>query len=229
MQVIDILAPLKQYLILLSIFTLVAWSACTDLSDYDSQQIENALGDSLLNSTESWGFDMNLIEQGRIRMNMKGSYSYNIQQDNRNETRITGPVFIEIFDEFGKLESTVTCDSAVYQPDEEIFEMFRNVDVKTEDGKNLRSEYLLWERKIDKVSTPDFVIFISPPDSIAANGFYGNSDLTNYTLNEGGGKVVQETRLYDADDDSTRAMRSKEEAKRYVCREPFKTLPTVRK
>ncbi len=32
---------------------------------------------------------------------------------------------------------------------------------------------------------------------------------------ESGGKVVQETRLYDADDDSTRAMRSKEEANDY--------------
>lgn len=34
--------------------------------------------------------------------------------------------------------------------------------------------------------------FYIPPDSIAANGFYGNSNLTNYTLNEGGGKVVIE-------------------------------------
>ena len=32
---------------------------------------------------------------------------------------------------------------------------------------------------------------------------------------ESGGKVVQETRLYDADDDSTRSMRSKEEANDY--------------
>ncbi|HEB92259.1 MAG TPA: Asp-tRNA(Asn)/Glu-tRNA(Gln) amidotransferase subunit GatB [Gammaproteobacteria bacterium] len=32
---------------------------------------------------------------------------------------------------------------------------------------------------------------------------------------EGGGKIVQETRLYDADKDSTRAMRSKEEANDY--------------
>lgn len=32
---------------------------------------------------------------------------------------------------------------------------------------------------------------------------------------ESGGKVIQETRLYDADDDSTRAMRSKEEANDY--------------
>ena len=164
--------------------------SCSRLSEYDTQQVNLALGDSLLNSTESWGFSMNIIEGGVLRMNMNGSYSYNIQQNGENQTRIRCPVLIYIYDELGSLESTVVCDSAYYEPDEGRFEMFENVEVATEDGKNLRSEYLLWERNIDKVSTPEFVIFISPPDSIAANGFYGNSDLTNYTLNEGGGKVV---------------------------------------
>lgn len=188
-QVIAILAQFSSY-ILASVFLLGA--ACSDLSEYDEKQVELALGDSLFNSTESWGFTMNIIEGGNVRMSMQGSYSYNIQQAGENETRIKGPVFINIFDDSGALETTVNCDSAVYQPERERFEMFRNVDVNTVDGKNLRSDYLLWERKIDKVSTPEFVIFISPPDSIAANGFYGNSNLTNYTLNEGGGKVVIE-------------------------------------
>jgi LPS export ABC transporter protein LptC len=189
MQVIDILARFSAYLIALSF---IACFACSGLSEYDEKQVELALGDSLFNSTESWGFRMNIIEDGKVRMTMQGSYSYNIQQAGENETRIKGPVSIEIFDETGSLETTVFCDSAVYQPERERFEMFRNVDVNTEDGKNLRSDYLLWERKIDKVSTSEFVIFISPPDSIAANGFYGNSNLTNYTLNEGGGQVVIE-------------------------------------
>jgi LPS export ABC transporter protein LptC len=166
--------------------------SCSDLSDFESQQVQQALGDSLLNSTESWGFSMDIIEDGKVRMTMEGSYAYTIQQAELHETRISGPVFIEIFDEFGRLKTTVHCDSAVYQPDKEIFEMFNKVDVVTFDGKNLRSDFLLWERKIDKVSTPEFVIFISPPDSIAANGFFGNSDLTNYTLNEGGGQVIIE-------------------------------------
>jgi LPS export ABC transporter protein LptC len=189
MQAIAILVPTKA----IAFFLIALLSiSCSGLSEYDTQQVELALGDSLLNSTESWGFSMNIIEDGVLRMNMNGAYSYNIQQNGENQTKISGPVLINIFDEAGSLESTVVCDSAFYEPDEGRFQMFRNVDVTTEDGKNLRSEYLLWERNIDKVSTPEFVIFISPPDSIAANGFYGNSDLTNYTLNEGGGKVVIE-------------------------------------
>lgn len=186
---IDILALFKSILFISIAFF---WISCSDLSEYDTQQVELALGDSLLNSTESWGFSMNIIEGSKVRMNMNGSYSYNIQQNGENQTRISGPVLIYIYDEAGDLESTVVCDSAFYEPDRGRFEMFNNVEVVTIDGKNLRSDYLMWERKIDKVSTPNFVIFISPPDSIAATGFYGNSDLTNYTLNEGGGKVVIE-------------------------------------
>lgn len=186
---IAILEPIRDIIFSIAALLLIS---CSGLSEYDSQQVELALGDSLLNSTESWGFSMNIIEDGILRMNMNGSYSYNIQQNGENKTSIRGPVLIKIYNENGTLESTVVCDSAFYEPDDGRFQMYENVDVKTEDGKNLRSKYLLWERNIDKVSTPEFVIFISPPDSIAANGFYGNSDLTNYTLNEGGGKVVIE-------------------------------------
>lgn len=189
MQVIAILERFNRIAYIL--IAVVAFS-CDDLSEFDNQQVKLALADSLLNSTENWGFSMNLIEGNLIRMKMDASYSLNIQKNGNNESRISGPVVIQIFDIHGKLESTVECDSAFYEPDKSRFEMFYNVNVTTVDGKNLRSEYLLWERKIDEVSTPAFVIFISPPDSIAANGFKGNSDLTNYTLNEGGGKVVIE-------------------------------------
>ena len=62
--------------------------SCGDLNEYDSRQIELALSDSLFNSTESWGFSMNTIEGGIVRMNMNGSYSYNIQQNGENQTHI---------------------------------------------------------------------------------------------------------------------------------------------
>ncbi|MBO6524593.1 MAG: LPS export ABC transporter periplasmic protein LptC [Balneolaceae bacterium] len=171
------------------IFSLFVLS-CSNLSEYDNQQIKEALADSILSTTESWDVNMNIIEDGIRILNLKGDYAFTIKQTDLHETRISGPVSIKIFKENGQLKSTVTCDSALYKPDDAQFEMFGEVRVITEDGRKLRSEYLKWERKIDQVSTPEFVIFISPPDSIAANGFYGDTDLTNYTLNEGGGQVV---------------------------------------
>ena len=187
MQVTAILEPFKNIAIFSSLLYFIS---CSGLNEHDFQQVDIALGDSLFKSTESWGFSMNMIEEGVLRMNMKGSYSFNIQKNQETHTKISGPVLIKIFNENGVLESTIKCDSAFYEQGSGRFQMFNNVDVTTENGKNLRSDYLLWERNIDKISTPEFVIFISAPDSIAADGFFGNTDLTNYTLNEGGGKVV---------------------------------------
>lgn len=182
-----ILVPFKRYLLILPLFGLLA---CSKLSEYDSKQIQQALADSLLSTTESWNIDMNLIEDGTLVLNLQGDYAFTIKNSTLHETRIQGPVQIKIFEENGKLESTVTCDSAIYKPDDAVFEMFGKVNVVTVDGRKLRSEYLKWQRNQDRVSTSQFVIFISPPDSIAANGFFGDTNLTNYTLNEGGGQVV---------------------------------------
>ncbi|GAB5408657.1 MAG: hypothetical protein BalsKO_10220 [Balneolaceae bacterium] len=181
------MAPFKRYFIILP---LLIFLACSELSEYDSRQIKQALADSLLSTTESWDVDMNFIEDGKLILNLQGEYAFTIKNSELHETRIQGPVKIKIFDDDGKLESTVTCDSATYKPDNALFQMFGTVKVNTEDGRKLRSEYLKWQRNEDRVSTDEFVIFISPPDSIAANGFFGDTDLTNYTLNEGGGKVV---------------------------------------
>tara|TARA_R110000868_G_scaffold37111_4_gene131353 strand:+ start:42888 stop:43439 length:552 start_codon:yes stop_codon:yes gene_type:complete len=181
------LAPFKRYFLLLPLLGIIH---CTKLSEYDSKQIQQALADSLLSTTESWNVDINLIEDGFLILNLKGKYAFTIKTSELHETRISGPVQIKIYKENGILESTVTCDSALYKPSDSIFEMFGKVKVNTSDGRKLRSDYLKWERNLDQVSTPEFVIFISPPDSIAANGFFGDTDLTNYTLNEGGGQVV---------------------------------------
>lgn len=178
------------HIIALSCSLLLLFNSCRDLSDYENQQVEAALSDSLFTTTESWDIDMEIMEDEVLKLNLRGSYAATIQDEDRNLTRISGPVYIKIYDENGNADTYVNADSAVHKPKEAIFELFGSVNVMAPKGKQLRSEYLKWERKNDKVSTPEFVIFISPPDSIAAQGFFGNSDLTNYTLNEGGGRAV---------------------------------------
>ncbi|MGN8225888.1 LPS export ABC transporter periplasmic protein LptC [Gracilimonas sp. BCB1] len=163
---------------------------CGELTDFENKQVQEALSDSLFTTTESWGINMEIMEDGKLTLKLSGTYAASIKNENQNITKISGPVYIEIFDEAGKPDTFVYTDSAVHLPDKSAFEMFGSVRVNAPEGKKLRSEYLKWERQKDRVSTPEFVIFISPPDSIAAEGFFGDSDLTNYTLNEGGGRAV---------------------------------------
>lgn len=163
---------------------------CTTLDDYDNQQVQEALSDSALSITESWDVSLSFLEYGKRKLILTGSYARSEKSTQRVATDIAGPIDITIFDDSARVSTHVWADSAVYLSKIATFRLYGNVRVHTVDGKRLRSDYLQWERNEDKISTPEFVIFISPPDSIAANGFFGNTDLTNYTLNEGGGTVI---------------------------------------
>ena len=187
MQETDTLARFKPYLL---IFPLFAMFCSGELSEFETRQVQQALGDSLIYTTETWGVDMNIIESGNKSLTLRGSYALTYNADKKNETRISGPVTIHTFRLDGSAESTVTCDSAVYQPDDSIFQMFGTVRVLTAEGKRLSTEFLLYNNKKDEISTDLFVTVVTPTDSINAVGLIGNTDLTNYTLLDVTGETV---------------------------------------
>lgn len=165
-------------------------ASCGELSEYENKQVEEALSDSLLTLTESWGVNMEIMEEGKLKLKLKGSYAASIKTEQRNITRISGPVYIEIFNEEGQPDTFVNSDSAVYKPDESIFELFGNVFVRAPGDKRLRTQYLKWERAQDRVTTPEFLTIVTPTDSISAIGFEGETDLSSYTLREVTGETV---------------------------------------
>jgi LPS export ABC transporter protein LptC len=178
--------------ILLFSFLLILTAQCGDLSEFENQQVQTALNDSLFTTTESWGVNMEVMEEGELKLRLQGSYTATIKTENRNFTKISGPVFIEIFDEEGDPKTNVESDSAVYQPDRSIFELYGNVYVEAPEEKRLWSEYLKWDRKTDRVSTPEFLTIVTPTDSITAIGLDGDSDLSNYVLREVTGETIVE-------------------------------------
>lgn len=183
---IDILAPHK-ILIPLLVFSFMA---CSDLSEEDTQQIDEALSDSLTSVTETWGVDMDIIEEGEKKVRLTGSYAASYNTEELNETRIDGPIHIDVFDSTGAVETTVDSDRATYHPDDTEFEFFGNVRVNVKDERFLESEYLRWQQSGNQISTPDFVIIITPSDSIAGTGFEGTTDLDSYTIEQPQGRVT---------------------------------------
>lgn len=183
-----ILARFKPLLFCVLVIAFI--SSCGELSEYENKQVEEALSDSLLTLTESWGVNMQIMEEGQLKLKLKGSYAASIKTEQQNITRISGPVYIEIFNEEGQADTFVDSDSAVYKPDESIFELFGNVFVQAPEDKRLRSQYLKWERTQDRVSTPEFLIIVTPTDSVSAIGFEGETNLSNYTLREVTGETV---------------------------------------
>lgn len=186
MPEIATLGQLKYIFASLVLFLIV--SQCTELSKYDNERIQEALGDSLITSSTTKQVDMDIIENGALKLNLKSSRALTITEDRNKTTYLSGPVLIDIF-KSDTLDTEVSADSAIYLPKDAQFELFGNVIVHSQNGRFLYSDYLKWLREDDEVTTPGRVLIITKTDSIAATGFVGNTDLTNYTLTEVTGKT----------------------------------------
>jgi LPS export ABC transporter protein LptC len=185
MQETDILELLK---LILSVVIVLFVAQCTELSEYDNERIKEALGDSLVTSSATNGLNMDILEDGVLKLNLKSSRALTITKDRNKTTYLSGPVNISIFKQ-DTLDTQVYADSAVYLPKDAEFELFYNVVVRSQNGRILYSDYLKWIRNDELVKTPGRVLIITAADSIAANGFEGNTDLSNYTLYEVTGKT----------------------------------------
>lgn len=191
MQVTDIL---EQHNNLISFFLclliVVGISSCGELSKKESQQVDEALKDSLTTSTETWEVDMEIMEDGKKKVRLCGSYAATYSNDGNDETRIKGPVTVHVFDSTGAVKTKVFSNRALYKPEDSIFELFGDVQVETRDNRHLDSEYLKWNQSSNNISTPKFVIIKTPTDSIAGTGFEGDTELVDYTIKEPKGRVI---------------------------------------
>jgi LPS export ABC transporter protein LptC len=191
MQVTDILEQHNTFLSLFLCLLIIAGiSSCGDLSQEESQQVDEALKDSLTSSTETWDMDMEIMEDGQKKVRLWGSYAATYSNDDINETRIKGPVTVHVFDSAGTVKTKVYSNRAIYKPEDAIFELFGDVQVETRDNRHLDSEYLEWNQSSSNISTPKFVIIKTPTDSIAGTGFEGDTDLVDYTIKEPKGRVI---------------------------------------
>lgn len=189
MQGTGISVPHNPALIIILLVTVLT-AACGDLSVEQQKQIDEALSDSLTSTTESWDVDMEIIEDGLRKVRLQGSYAATYVTDEENETRIKGPVYIQVYDSLNNVKTRVRSDRAVYRGDDAEFEFFGDVNVDTDNNRHLESEYLKWNQNNDLITTPEFVIITTPTDSLAGTGFESTTDLVDYTIREPKGRVI---------------------------------------
>lgn len=189
MPEIAILEPYKRLPVLFAII-LITGISCGDLSEFDTQQIQSAMNDSLLVTTESWDVEMVLMQDGKTKLLIEGSYAINYQTEGHKFSNIEGPVYVQIFDESGIVETEAWSKRAIYLEEEAEFELFDSVRVQTIDNGFLYSQYLKWSQNTDRISSPSFVTIITRTDSIAGRGFDGLTDLSYYIIKEPTGDFV---------------------------------------
>lgn len=164
--------------------------SCSELTEFDQQQINSSLNDSLTSTTESWDVEMMLMREGRSRVFIDGSYAVSFQMPDRKETHIDGPVYVQLFDTAGAVETEAWSNRAVYFDSTSEFELYDSVRVETATDRELYSDFLKWSDRTDRITSDRFVIIITPTDSIAGHGFDGKTDLSSYTIDEPRGRFL---------------------------------------
>jgi len=124
------------------------------------------------------------------RILVDGSYAISYQRKDEKLTKIDGPVYVQLYDSLGAVETEAWSKRAVYLEQEREFELYDSVRVHTAADRQLYTEYLKWSQDTDRITSPDFVIIITPTDSIAGQGFDGLTDLSSYTIAQPRGRVI---------------------------------------
>lgn len=187
-----ILARNKSYstISLIILMCVLLLCSCGELSQKNRQKVNKALADSLTSTTQTTNLTLTLIEDGIEKIQLSGKYARTFTTKKTNETRISGPVKVLVYDSTHSVKIWASSDSAVYYTNKSEFKLFGNVKIRTRSKKHLYSEYLDWHQTDHKISTPRFFTLVTPSDSITGIGFKGSTDLSNYTMKNVSGKVT---------------------------------------
>lgn len=168
--------------LLIALLPALLGAACTELSEFDSERVNQELADSLLSVNESWDVTMYIIEDGRRVVSIQTPYAATYQRDDRSETEMEGPVHVTVHDPSTMDTTRVRAGKAIYRGHESVFEFMDDVRVHTQDKRTLRGDHLLWNQSERSISTDQFITIATPTDSIAGYGLQGSDDLSNYTI-----------------------------------------------
>jgi hypothetical protein len=166
--------------------------SCSDLSERERTQIDSSLKDSLINRTETWDFELSIIEDGLRRIEVAADFAVSMRSDSGAFTQMFGPLRIDIYDSTRSIEQTITCNELKYFSRDGRYYFYDNVQVKTREQKQLFCDYLIWSQNDRLISSPDFVTYISPGDSLSGYGYKGADDLSWYQLENVAGRVTME-------------------------------------
>ncbi|MCC7301440.1 MAG: LPS export ABC transporter periplasmic protein LptC [Bacteroidia bacterium] len=93
-------------------------------------------------------------------------------------------VFVEFFDDSGKVKSWLKADYAINYEGEEKMEVRRNVVVLNERGERLETEQLIWSRKEAKVFTNEPVRIRRKDEIMEGKGLVASQDFSDYDILE---------------------------------------------
>ena len=137
---------------------------------------------------EAEDVDMLYTEKDKIKVNMKAK---KINEFQNGDQEYPEGIYLEFFDEFGKLSSTLRANQAFYFKQENKWRGRGKVEVKNIQKKQqLNTEELFWKPEAKKIFTEKFVTIRLENDEILyGTGLDAAQDLSTYTITKPEGEV----------------------------------------
>jgi LPS export ABC transporter protein LptC len=125
-------------------------------------------------------------ENDNVKIKMLADLLYEFENGDREFPK---GVYMEFYNEFGQLESTLRANHAFFFKKEEQWRGRGKVEVKNiEKNEQLNTEELFWKPKDKKIFTEKFVTIRLQGDVIYGEGLEAKQDLSDYVIKKPAGE-----------------------------------------
>lgn len=125
-------------------------------------------------------------ENDNVKIKMLADLLYEFENGDREFPK---GVYMEFYDEFGQLESTLRANHAFFFKKEEQWRGRGKVEVKNiEKNEELNTEELFWKPNDKKIFTEKFVTIRQQGDVIYGEGLDAKQDLSDYVIKKPAGE-----------------------------------------
>jgi LPS export ABC transporter protein LptC len=131
--------------------------------------------------------DMFYTEKEMVKSKVKAARILEFQNGDRE---FPEGIFIEFFDEQGKLQSTLKANQAFYSKKEDRWRGVGNVEViNMQKKEQLNSEELFWKPTTKRIFTEKFVTIRLENEVVWGTGLDAAQDLSDYTIKKPQGEM----------------------------------------
>lgn len=131
--------------------------------------------------------EMFYSEKDLVKIKMLADLVYEFQSGDREFPK---GIYIEFYDETGRLESTIRADHAYYFKEQDQWRGRGKVEVKNiAKDEQLNTEELFWKPTDKQIFTEKFVTIHRQEDIIYGTGLTASQDLSDYTITNASGVV----------------------------------------
>lgn len=130
--------------------------------------------------SEAENVEMYYTERDEIKVKLIAQKVFEFQNGDRE---FPEGIYLEFYDDAGKLKSTLRANSAYYFKEEEKWRGQGNVEIKNiEKHEQLNSEELFWKPDTKRIFTEKFVTIKLESEVIYGTGLNAAQDLSDYTI-----------------------------------------------